>query len=213
MQANLKQISIAAVPAVLLLSSASGGAAIPAICRRSCATRSSSNPHDSVIDEALSDIQAQYYRQLGRGRLDERRRSPARWRASATPTRPTRRRPNTTSFNNPAPGQLLRRRRRSSSLPRWLSHRGGAPRLAGGARRAGRGRRDHGRRRDALRRTLRAYARGASIRGRAGTHVTLDDHARRRRLAVRARPCARQLAGRATRIGLAASSSTASSSG
>ncbi len=70
MQANLKQISIAAVAAVLLLILGIWWGGHPGDLPAPLRDAFVANPHGSTVDQALADVQAQYYRRLGAARLE-----------------------------------------------------------------------------------------------------------------------------------------------
>ena len=70
MQANLKQISIAAVAAVLLLILGIWWGGHPGDLPAPLRNAFVANPHGSTVDQALADVQAQYYRRLGAARLE-----------------------------------------------------------------------------------------------------------------------------------------------
>jgi len=70
MHANTKQISIAAVTAVLLLFLGIWWGGHPGDLPAPLRDALVSNPHGSTVDQALADVQAQYYRRLGAARLE-----------------------------------------------------------------------------------------------------------------------------------------------
>jgi len=70
MQANIKQISIASVVAVLLLILGIWWGGHPGDLPGPLRDALVSNPHGSIVDQALADVQAQYYRRLGAVRLE-----------------------------------------------------------------------------------------------------------------------------------------------
>jgi carboxyl-terminal processing protease len=70
MQANIKQISIAAVVAALLLILGIWWGGHPGDLPGPLRDALVANPHGSIVDQALADVQAQYYRRLGAVRLE-----------------------------------------------------------------------------------------------------------------------------------------------
>jgi len=70
MHANTKQISIAAVTAVLLLFLGIWWGGHPGDLPAPLRDALVSNPHGSTVDQALADVQTQYYRRLGAARLE-----------------------------------------------------------------------------------------------------------------------------------------------